>query len=102
MALEKDDEGRPRSHLEALAELRDYKRRRQTYRAKNQNSNRRSATDVRNIKSHKFLMPLPPDCSIRLIDIYAKWYFSRGQISPDVLQANCSCILNAPSPFVIV
>eukprot|EP00794_Sanderia_malayensis_P012132 gene12132-13385_t len=45
LALE-NDEDRPRSHLEAMAELRDYKRRRQTYRAKNQSSKRRNPTDV--------------------------------------------------------
>ncbi|XP_035666614.1 U11/U12 small nuclear ribonucleoprotein 48 kDa protein-like [Branchiostoma floridae] len=36
----------PKSHLEILAELRDYKRRRQSYRAKNVHITKRSATEV--------------------------------------------------------
>ncbi|XP_078670048.1 uncharacterized protein LOC144910618 [Branchiostoma floridae x Branchiostoma belcheri] len=41
-----DDSKGPKSHLEILAELRDYKRRRQSYRAKNVHITKRSTTEV--------------------------------------------------------
>ena len=43
---EKLEEDRPKSKVEALAELRDYKRRRQSYRAKNPALAKTSATMV--------------------------------------------------------
>ena len=39
-------EEQAKSHVEVLAEMRDYKRRRQSYRAKNVHITKRSATDV--------------------------------------------------------
>ena len=46
---DQDASDRPKDKIEALAELRDYKRRRQTYRGKNPTYNRRPATDVSHI-----------------------------------------------------
>lgn len=42
------DEGQngPKSHLEVLAEMRDYKRRRQSYRAKNVHITKKTYTEV--------------------------------------------------------
>nr|XP_015212624.1 PREDICTED: U11/U12 small nuclear ribonucleoprotein 48 kDa protein isoform X2 [Lepisosteus oculatus] len=45
--LKKDDgQNGPKSHLEVLAEMRDYKRRRQSYRAKNVHITKKSYTEV--------------------------------------------------------
>ncbi|XP_012684552.1 U11/U12 small nuclear ribonucleoprotein 48 kDa protein [Clupea harengus] len=45
--LKKDDgQSGPKSHLEVLAEMRDYKRRRQSYRAKNVHITKKSYTEV--------------------------------------------------------
>ncbi|XP_038666142.1 U11/U12 small nuclear ribonucleoprotein 48 kDa protein [Scyliorhinus canicula] len=45
--LSRDDEQRwPKSHLEILAEMRDYKRRRQSYRAKNVHITKKSYTEI--------------------------------------------------------
>ncbi|XP_041354507.1 U11/U12 small nuclear ribonucleoprotein 48 kDa protein-like [Gigantopelta aegis] len=44
--LFKDDASKPRSHVERLAELRDYKRRRQSYRAKNVHITQKSYTEI--------------------------------------------------------
>ncbi|XP_038051509.1 U11/U12 small nuclear ribonucleoprotein 48 kDa protein-like [Patiria miniata] len=44
--LKKDEPAKPKSRLEVLAELRDYKRRRQSYRAKNVHITRRSQTEI--------------------------------------------------------
>ncbi|KAF6734078.1 U11/U12 small nuclear ribonucleoprotein 48 kDa protein [Oryzias melastigma] len=45
--LQKDDEqNEPKSHLELIAEMRDYKRRRQSYRAKNVHITKKSYTEV--------------------------------------------------------
>ncbi|MBN3296188.1 SNR48 protein, partial [Amia calva] len=41
-----DDQNGPKSHLEVLAEMRDYKRRRQSYRAKNVHITKKSYTEV--------------------------------------------------------
>lgn len=42
-----DSQKGPKSHLEILAEMRDYKRRRQSYRAKNVHITKKSYTEVR-------------------------------------------------------
>lgn len=42
-----DGQSGPKSHLEVLAEMRDYKRRRQSYRAKNVHITKKSYTEVR-------------------------------------------------------
>lgn len=39
-------QGEPKSHLELMAEMRDYKRRRQSYRAKNVHITKKSYTEV--------------------------------------------------------
>ena len=44
--MKEQDENGPRSHLEVMAELRDYKRRRQTYRAQNTHVTKRTPTEV--------------------------------------------------------
>ncbi|XP_068179128.1 U11/U12 small nuclear ribonucleoprotein 48 kDa protein isoform X2 [Antennarius striatus] len=45
--LQKDDEqNEPKTHLELMAEMRDYKRRRQSYRAKNVHITKKSYTEV--------------------------------------------------------
>uniref|UniRef100_A0A674IN04 Uncharacterized protein n=1 Tax=Terrapene triunguis TaxID=2587831 RepID=A0A674IN04_9SAUR len=44
--VENDGQKGPKSHLEILAEMRDYKRRRQSYRAKNVHITKKSYTDV--------------------------------------------------------
>ncbi|KAK0141066.1 U11/U12 small nuclear ribonucleoprotein [Merluccius polli] len=45
--LKRDEEqGEPKSHLELMAEMRDYKRRRQSYRAKNVHITKKSYTEV--------------------------------------------------------
>uniref|UniRef100_A0A3P9JTP3 Small nuclear ribonucleoprotein 48 (U11/U12) n=1 Tax=Oryzias latipes TaxID=8090 RepID=A0A3P9JTP3_ORYLA len=45
--LQKDDkQNEPKSHLELIAEMRDYKRRRQSYRAKNVHITKKSYTEV--------------------------------------------------------
>lgn len=41
-----DDQKCPKSHLEIMAEMRDYKRRRQSYRAKNVHITKKSYTEV--------------------------------------------------------
>ncbi|XP_062320953.1 U11/U12 small nuclear ribonucleoprotein 48 kDa protein [Osmerus eperlanus] len=41
-----DDQNGPKSHLELMAEMRDYKRRRQSYRAKNVHITKKSYTEV--------------------------------------------------------
>ncbi|XP_056618616.1 U11/U12 small nuclear ribonucleoprotein 48 kDa protein [Triplophysa dalaica] len=41
-----DDQSEPKSHLEVLAEMRDYRRRRQSYRAKNVHITKKSYTEV--------------------------------------------------------
>lgn len=41
-----DSQKGPKSHLEILAEMRDYKRRRQSYRAKNVHITKKSYTEV--------------------------------------------------------
>lgn len=41
-----DDRSGPKSHLEVLAEMRDYRRRRQSYRAKNVHITKKSYTEV--------------------------------------------------------
>lgn len=41
-----DDQNEPKSHLEILAEMRDYKRRRQSYRAKNVHITKKSYTEI--------------------------------------------------------
>lgn len=43
--LEEEQSG-PKSHLEVLAEMRDYRRRRQSYRAKNVHITKKSYTEV--------------------------------------------------------
>ncbi|KAJ8415677.1 hypothetical protein AAFF_G00402340 [Aldrovandia affinis] len=44
--LKKEEQNGPKSHLEVLAEMRDYKRRRQSYRAKNVHITKKSYTEV--------------------------------------------------------
>lgn len=46
-----DSQKGPKSHLEILAEMRDYKRRRQSYRAKNVHITKKSYTEVRSENS---------------------------------------------------
>ena len=43
---DKEDTDRPKSKVEAMAELRDYKRRRQSYRAKTISQSKRPAVEV--------------------------------------------------------
>ena len=43
---DKEDSDRPKSKVEAMAELRDYKRRRQSYRAKTISQSKRPAVEV--------------------------------------------------------
>lgn len=49
-----DSQKGPKSHLEILAEMRDYKRRRQSYRAKNVHITKKSYTEVRSEKKGFF------------------------------------------------
>lgn len=49
-----DSQKGPKSHLEILAEMRDYKRRRQSYRAKNVHITKKSYTEVRSEKKDFF------------------------------------------------
>lgn len=49
-----DSQKGPKSHLEILAEMRDYKRRRQSYRAKNVHITKKSYTEVRSEKKRLF------------------------------------------------
>lgn len=49
-----DSQKGPKSHLEILAEMRDYKRRRQSYRAKNVHITKKSYTEVRSEKKKDF------------------------------------------------
>ncbi|XP_052434495.1 U11/U12 small nuclear ribonucleoprotein 48 kDa protein isoform X2 [Carassius gibelio] len=44
--LKKEEQSGPKSHLEVLAEMRDYRRRRQSYRAKNVHITKKSYTEV--------------------------------------------------------
>jgi len=41
-----EEQNEPKSHLELMAEMRDYKRRRQSYRAKNVHITKKSYTEV--------------------------------------------------------
>ena len=49
-----DSQKGPKSHLEILAEMRDYKRRRQSYRAKNVHITKKSYTEVRSENKEVF------------------------------------------------
>ena len=52
-----EQQGEPKSHLELMAEKRDYKRRRQSYRAKNVHITKKSYTEV----GPPSPLPDPPD-----------------------------------------
>lgn len=41
-----EEQNEPKTHLELMAEMRDYKRRRQSYRAKNVHITKKSYTEV--------------------------------------------------------
>lgn len=47
-----DEQNGPKTHLELMAEMRDYKRRRQSYRAKNVHITKKSYTEVRTRRSY--------------------------------------------------
>lgn len=44
-----DEQNEPKTHLELMAEMRDYKRRRQSYRAKNVHITKKSYTEASNL-----------------------------------------------------
>lgn len=49
-----DKQNEPKSHLELIAEMRDYKRRRQSYRAKNVHITKKSYTEVNQPRKSRF------------------------------------------------
>lgn len=50
-----DEQNEPKTHLELMAEMRDYKRRRQSYRAKNVHITKKSYTEVLHTQMFKSL-----------------------------------------------
>jgi hypothetical protein len=53
-----------KSHLDALAEMRDYKRRRQSYRAKNVHMTKRTNVEVRTVNIWPFYSSLQPSWKV--------------------------------------
>lgn len=71
-----DSQKGPKSHLEILAEMRDYKRRRQSYRAKNVHITKKSYTEVSSSReSCEFIV-----CLVH-ISINNGVYLRQGKIS---------------------
>lgn len=60
-----DGQNEPKTHLELMAEMRDYKRRRQSYRAKNVHITKKSYTEVRAGATPLCSVPIHPSGSFK-------------------------------------